>query len=155
MGWLKQQTLICHGSGGWEVQDQGTDRFSVWWELVEREREREKEREWEWESESKLCYLLLVFFFFFLNYLFNLFIWLCQIFVEAHGIFVVACGIFSWGMRALSCSMRDLVPQPGIKPRPPALGAWSPNHWTTREVPHPGLIRALIPLWETHPHDLI
>ena len=29
----------------------------------------------------------------------------------------------------------DLVPRPGIKPRPRALGAQSPSHWTTREVP--------------------
>ena len=35
----------------------------------------------------------------------------------------------------LSCGMQDLVPQPGIKPRLPALGVWSPNHWTMREVP--------------------
>ena len=28
-----------------------------------------------------------------------------------------------------------LVPQPGIEPVPPALGAWSLNHWTAREVP--------------------
>ena len=28
-----------------------------------------------------------------------------------------------YGMRALSCDMGDLVPQPGIEPRPPALGA--------------------------------
>ena len=27
-----------------------------------------------------------------------------------------------------------LVPQPGIKPMPPALEAQSLNHWTTREV---------------------
>ena len=27
-----------------------------------------------------------------------------------------------------------LVPQPGIKPGVPALGVWSLNHWTTREV---------------------
>ena len=38
-------------------------------------------------------------------------------------------------MPGLSCSMWDLVSQPGIKPRPPALGAWSLSHWTTREVP--------------------
>ena len=31
--------------------------------------------------------------------------------------------------------MQDLVPRPGIEPRPPALGAWSLTHWTTREVP--------------------
>ena len=35
----------------------------------------------------------------------------------------------------LSCSTWDLVPQPGIKPGPPALGAKGLNHWTTREVP--------------------
>ena len=29
----------------------------------------------------------------------------------------------------------DLVPWPGIEPRPPALGAWSLSHWTIREVP--------------------
>ena len=41
---------------------------------------------------------------------------------------VAACGL-------LSCGMGDLVPQPGIEPTPTALGAWSPSHWTTREVP--------------------
>ena len=35
----------------------------------------------------------------------------------------------------LSCSMRDLVPWPGTELRPPALGAWSLSHWTTRQVP--------------------
>ena len=30
---------------------------------------------------------------------------------------------------------RILVPQPGIESMPPAVGAWSLNHWTTREVP--------------------
>ena len=48
---------------------------------------------------------------------------------------VVACGIFSCGMQTLSCGMRDLVPWPGVEPRPPALGAWSLSHWTIREVP--------------------
>ena len=28
-----------------------------------------------------------------------------------------------------------LVPHPGIEPVPPALEAWSLNHWTAREVP--------------------
>ena len=35
----------------------------------------------------------------------------------------------------LSCSMWDLIPWPGIKPRPPTLGASGISHWTTREVP--------------------
>ena len=30
--------------------------------------------------------------------------------------------------------MWDLVPCAGIEPRPSALGAQSPSHWTTREV---------------------
>ena len=28
-GWLKQQTLISHSSGGWEVQDEGAGIFGV------------------------------------------------------------------------------------------------------------------------------
>ena len=35
----------------------------------------------------------------------------------------------------LTFGTQDLVPWPGIKSRPPALGAWSLNHWTAREVP--------------------
>ena len=37
--------------------------------------------------------------------------------------------------------MWDLVPQPGIKSRPPALGLQSLSHWTTREVPREGFSR--------------
>ena len=29
--------------------------------------------------------------------------------------------------------MWDLVPQPGIEPVPPELGAQRPNHWTMQE----------------------
>ena len=57
------------------------------------------------------------------------------LFVWLHRVLVVACRIFSCGMWTLSCGMWDLVPWPGIKPGPPALGAWSLSHWTTREVP--------------------
>ena len=63
---------------------------------------------------SSLSFLVL---FFFNVYLF---IWLCQV-LDA------ACGIFS-------CSTWDLVPWPGIKPWPPALGARSLSQWTIREV---------------------
>ena len=35
----------------------------------------------------------------------------------------------------LHCCMWDLVPLTGIEPGAPALGALSPSHWTTREVP--------------------
>ena len=37
--------------------------------------------------------------------------------------------------QTLICSMWDLVPWPGIEPRPSALRAWSLSPWTTREVP--------------------
>ena len=51
-----------------------------------------------------------------------------KIFILLHRILVVAHRVFS-------CSMWDLVLWPGIEPRPPALGALSLSHWTTREVP--------------------
>ena len=36
----------------------------------------------------------------------------------------------------LCCVARGiLVPRPGIEPAVPALGAWSLNYWTAREVP--------------------
>ena len=36
------------------------------------------------------------------------------------------------------CGILD--PQPGIKPMPPALEAWRPNHRTAREVPYKVLL---------------
>ena len=74
-------------------------------------------------------------FFFFFNDAFSIlekiFIWLCQVLVATYRVFVAACRLFS-------CSTWDLVPRAGIEPRPPALGAWSLNHWSTREVPGSG-----------------
>ena len=49
-------------------------------------------------------------------------------------IYLSALGL-SFSTRDLCCSMRDLVPLPGVEPRPPALGARSLSHWTTKEVP--------------------
>ena len=40
--------------------------------------------------------------------------------------------LFFFWPHCAACGM--LVPQPGIEPMPPALGAQSLNHWTTREV---------------------
>ena len=45
-------------------------------------------------------------------------------------VFIVAC-------RTFSNVVWDLVPRPGIEPRPPALGARGLSHWATREVPPP------------------
>ena len=42
----------------------------------------------------------------------------------------------SCSRQELSCVMWDLFHWPGIKPRAPALGAQSLNHWTTRNIPH-------------------
>ena len=44
---------------------------------------------------------------------------------------VAAGGLFTF-------DMWDLVPWPGIKPWPPALGSWSLGHGATREVPYVG-----------------
>ena len=46
-----------------------------------------------------------------------------EILVEARGSLV---------LQTLSCSIWDLVPWLGIKPRPHCLGAWSLGHWATR-----------------------
>ena len=53
----------------------------------------------------------------------------CGLLVAAGEVLVAACEVL-----AVAC-MQDLVPQPGIETRPPALEAWSLTHWTTREVP--------------------
>jgi len=66
---------------------------------------------------------------FFIIIYFYLLIWL-------YWVLVVACGIFSCSIVTFSCSMWDIVPQPGVEERSPALGMWSPSHWTAREVPH-------------------
>ena len=58
-----------------------------------------------------------------------LFILLLRVLVAALGIFVAACGIFL----VAACGL--LVEACRVEPRPPALGAWSLNHWTTREFP--------------------
>ena len=54
------------------------------------------------------------------------------------GSLVAACGLL------VATSMWDLVPRPGIEPRPPALGVWSLTHWTTREVPLIDIIDTVI-----------
>lgn len=55
--------------------------------------------------------------------------WLCWVLVAEHG-------VFNWGMRTLSCGMRDQVPWPGIHPGPcTGLWEWSLSHWITRKVP--------------------
>ena len=71
--------------------------------------------------EKCLCKSLANFWIGFFYFLIHLFICLCWVLVVA--------------MWTLNRVMKDLVPWPGIKPRPLALEAESLNHWTTREVP--------------------
>lgn len=52
----------------------------------------------------------------------NVFIYL---FIWLYRVSVAALWIFSCSTWMVSCVMPDLVPWPGIEPRPPALGAWS------------------------------
>ena len=48
--------------------------------------------------------------------------------------------LFSCGMWTLSYSIWDLVPWPGIKPRPPYLGGPSHSHWRRQWHPTPVLL---------------
>ena len=61
------------------------------------------------------------------------------------GSLVVACELL------VAACMWDLFPWPGIEPGPPALGARSLIHCTTREVPWPVLFQALATGREAHP----
>ena len=52
----------------------------------------------------------------------------------------VSGGVWIWTQAvffflAAPLSLWSLVPQPGIEPGPPAVVAWSPNHWTARKFP--------------------
>ena len=62
-----------------------------------------------------------------------------------HSAFFFVC-FSKWNFFFFSCSMWDLVLWPGIKLGPPALGARSLSHWTTREVPKVPIISLLF-LW--------
>ena len=46
---------------------------------------------------------------------------------------VVWGSFFCFGSTTRACGV--LVPQPGVKPAPPAVDAHSLNHWTPREGP--------------------
>ena len=76
---------------------------------------------------GRIAGLDLQFYFYLLNYLFT---WLCQALVQQAG-----SPIFVMAWQISSCSMWDLVPWSGIKPRCPALAVWSLSHWITGKVP--------------------
>ena len=68
---------------------------------------------------------------------FILIIWSLYWFFKIIYLFTSLCWVLVAMLRicSLCCGMWDLVPWPGIEPRPPALGAWSLSHWTTMEAP--------------------
>ena len=44
-----------------------------------------------------------------------------------------------------TCAARGIpVPRPETEPRPPALGAWSLNCWTARQVPYSGTLNSKV-----------
>ena len=65
--------------------------------------------------------------------------WFKKLFIWLHGVLVVAHRIFKCSRWTLSCGIWDLVPWPGIKSGPPALG---PSHWITMEEPQKFLYQA-------------
>ena len=48
--------------------------------------------------------------------------------------------LHTYSLTHSSCSTWDLVPWPGIEPETLALGVWSLNSWTTRDVTHNDLL---------------
>ena len=78
--------------------------------------------------------------------------WFLKIFICLPQVLVVAHRIFGlpWGRQTLSCSMWDLIPQPGIEPRLRASGAQSLVTWTLdgREVP---IIHLFLPIQASQP----
>lgn len=79
----------------------------------------------------------------FLKYIFIYLIWPNPVLLAAHGILDRHCSL-----RTLSCGTCDLVPWPGIQPRPAALIAWSLSRWTRMEVPWVGIVIGLYLLVE-------
>ena len=65
----------------------------------------------------------------FFKNLYIFYFWLCRV-------FIAACLIAAYVGFSVAACMWDLVPQPRIEPGPPALGAQSLTHWTTREAPN-------------------
>jgi len=51
-----------------------------------------------------------------------------------------------WDKDLVAACMQNPVSQPEIKPGPPALGAQSFNHWTTRDVPKVAYICVVVKL---------
>ena len=57
----------------------------------------------------------------------------CVIVSTCLHLFLHHCLFFFFFGHAAACGI--LVPQPGIKPEPSEVKAWSSNHWTAKEFP--------------------
>ena len=79
------------------------------------------------------------------DFLKYLFIWPCRVWAAAFW-------TFSCDLQTLSCSTWVLASWPGVKPRPPALWAWSLSHGTAREVQNYSFDVVLVILWSTWVH---
>ena len=114
------------------LESRGIDYTTTRWDL-----------QWSWlitvaYLQKKKCIILHVWLLLFLNST-NIYCipysFLCVfIYLAALGLSCSMWDLFSCGMRTLSWGMWDLVPWPRLEPGPPALGAQSLSHWTTREV---------------------
>ena len=60
-----------------------------------------------------------------LVFCFNIYLLGCKVLAAAYGTFDLLCTM--QGLLVVACEIY-LVPQPGNKPRPPALEAWSLSH---------------------------
>ena len=69
-----------------------------------------------------------------------------QLTLEQHDFFFFNVYFIYLAVLGLSCNMWDLVPWPGIKPGPPALGARSLSHWTARDIPNNMILNCASPL---------
>ena len=111
----------------------------------------------QWGDATVLFFFLILFLKNTTCLVFLIYIFITCIFIWLYQIFIMALEIFSCRVQNPSCSMWDLVPQPGIKPRPLALGVQSLSPWTTREVPRQLLSVECAPLntlWNPHHQSL-
>ena len=58
-----------------------------------------------------------------------------KVYLSVHNVFFLKYIFIYLAPLGLICSVWNLVPQPGVKLKPPTLRAWGLSHWTAKEVP--------------------
>ena len=66
----------------------------------------------------------------------------CFLFVKKKIFFFFLKGTYLYNL-ILTMQHAGPDPQPGIEPKPPAVGAPIPNHWTARAVPKGSIFKSL------------